>query len=232
MNTNLLLLHGALGSRRQLDELAGLVGTTWNIESHNLPGHGGRPLPQKYMIDHFVEDTAEFIRNKSGGQTSIFGFSMGGYVALELARKYPELVGKVATLGTKFDWTPESADRESLLLDTDKMIEKVPAFTELLRHRHAPQDWKKVVFKTKDLLMRLGNGEARIMSSFALLHPVRIFRGGLDQMVGRDESVYIADRLENGRYVEIPGLRHPIEQADSETLARYLRDFLLDMDNA
>ena len=47
------------------------------------------------------------------------GHSMGGYVALKLALKRPELVDRIITLGTKFNWTPEVAAKEVKMLNPD-----------------------------------------------------------------------------------------------------------------
>ncbi len=224
MTNKILFLHGALGSRRQMEDICTHLPDTLETIRHNLPGHGGRPLPEQFTMEQFTEDTAMLLKDEPG-PVDVFGFSMGGYVALLLAMKYPDKVGRIMTLGTKFDWTPETAERETLLLDPDRMIEKVPAFTELLSRRHAPQDWKKVVLLTKDLLMRLGNGEAMIMSSFDLPHKVSILRGTRDHMVSAQESEFMAQHLPGGSYTELDDFRHPVEQADARILAGRITEF-------
>ncbi|MBK9228864.1 MAG: alpha/beta fold hydrolase [Ignavibacteria bacterium] len=47
---------------------------------------------------------------------NIFGYSMGGYAALYAAKKYPGVIGKIFTLGTKFEWNEESSASEVKLL--------------------------------------------------------------------------------------------------------------------
>lgn len=228
MAKDILLLHGALGSRRQMDELATLLKANFNVHAFNFPGHGGRPLPEEYTMRLFVEDLAQFILDRRLQGTDVFGFSMGGYVALLLSMEKPDLIGKVMTLGTKFDWTPESAERESLFLDPDKIAVKVPDFAAMLAQRHAPQDWRLVVKRTHDLILRLGNGEAQTMSKFKLKQPVRITRGELDHMVTEKESKFISDRQPFGSYDTIIGFRHPLEQVEMEALSEHISAFMFD----
>jgi len=224
MTNKILLLHGALGSRRQMDELYKLLSASAEVVSLNLPGHGGRPIPEAYSMNLFVEDVAAMLGTDEK-PVDIFGFSMGGYVALLLAMKYPARVNRIMTLGTKFDWTPQTSARETLRLDPDKMTEKVPEFSELLRQRHAPQDWRQVVYKTRELLMRLGNGEAVIMSDFHLDHHVCILRGSIDHMVTAAESQFMANQLPHGIYEEMVGFRHPLEQTDPKILTEKIISF-------
>ena len=69
----------------------------------------------------------------------IFGYSMGGYVALWLARFYPDRVGKIFTLGTKLKWNDEEAEKEIKMLNPEKVELKVPAFAQQLAERHGEQ---------------------------------------------------------------------------------------------
>ena len=45
-------------------------------------------------------------------RADIFGYSMGGYVALHAARRHPERIGSIMTLGTKFAWDTPTAEKE------------------------------------------------------------------------------------------------------------------------
>jgi hypothetical protein len=57
---------------------------------------------------------------------------MGGYVALYLASANENLLDKIANLGTKFDWNPETALKESKMLNVEQIEIKVPKFAEVL----------------------------------------------------------------------------------------------------
>jgi pimeloyl-ACP methyl ester carboxylesterase len=44
---------------------------------------------------------------------AIFGYSMGGYAGMYLAKYFPERVSKLLTLATKFYWDEKIAARNS-----------------------------------------------------------------------------------------------------------------------
>ncbi len=81
---------------------------------------------------------------------------MGGYVGLNLAKEYPELVGRIVTLGTKFAWTKEVAEKEIKMLNPEKIAEKIPAFADRLKSIHTNNNWKEVVRKTARMMYGLG----------------------------------------------------------------------------
>ncbi|MDN6280628.1 MAG: lysophospholipase, partial [Psychroflexus sp.] len=152
--------------------------------------------------------------------TSVFGYSMGGYVALKLAMKYPGKVEKVMTLGTKIQWNAETAEKEVRLLDPKKMREKIPRFVALLKEEHAPGDWKKLVLKTAAMLHGLGNGKAIDLKCFTRLETsVLVCLGSEDTMVSKIESEELVDNLDKGRFLEIQGFKHPIGQVDQSHLS-------------
>lgn len=223
MNPPLLLLHGALGSAAQFDPLLPLLPADFEVHTLNFPGHGGTPAAEPFSIGYFARFVLDFLDRKNIERVQIFGYSMGGYTALQLALLAPERVVRVVTLGTKFGWTPEVAARETTLLNADKIAAKVPLFAQLLAERHAPGDWKSVLQQTADLLHDLGNGSALKLEDFAQIScPVLIGLGADDHMVGREESENVAQALPQGRLDILPGVKHPFEQVDPDLLAHWL----------
>nr|MCU0399335.1 alpha/beta hydrolase [Cyclobacteriaceae bacterium] len=133
----LLLLHGALGSKSQLEPLRQKLEQNRRIVfTLNFSGHSGEPFQIDFGIAAFADDVIRFMNKQLLSQVDVFGYSMGGYVAVWLAHKFPERIGKIYTLGTKFDWSPESAQKEVRKLDPIKIQEKIPAFARILEHRH------------------------------------------------------------------------------------------------
>lgn len=153
----------------------------------------------------------------------IFGYSMGGYVALWYALKFPERVGKVITLGTKFDWSRTSAGKEVQKLDPEKIEKKVPAFARILQHRHAPNDWKVVLQKTA--AMMLGLGDTPLLTEDVLStikNKVIIALGNEDDMADRAYSEKISEILPHGEFVSLQDTPHPIEKVDVNKIVRLI----------
>ncbi len=197
-----LLLHGALGSKSQLHPLKfALRSAGLEVYSMNFSGHNGEAFCENFGIEAFAVDVETFLTNNQLRKAHIFGYSMGGYVALWCASRQPDKVGKVVTLGTKFDWSPESAKAETKKLDPEKIIEKVPAFARILEHRHAPNNWKDLLNKTSGMMLELGDQPLltdEILAS--ITHETLVLLGDQDDMADRIYSEHVASKLPNRRF--------------------------------
>jgi pimeloyl-ACP methyl ester carboxylesterase len=102
--------------RNFLQEL-GYNSQPWN-QGRNLGPRSGIDV----MISTLVERLEKISEEAGGEQVSIIGWSLGGIYAREIAKKNPELVRQVITLGTPFKGTAESTNAARLyeLLSKDK----------------------------------------------------------------------------------------------------------------
>jgi pimeloyl-ACP methyl ester carboxylesterase len=225
-----ILLHGALGAQEQLLPLrAQFAGDQHDVFTLNLPGHGGATIQGPFGIETFAEGVMNFVRGKSNQQVNLFGYSMGGYVALWLAYLYPSAVRHIVTLGTKFDWSPESARREVLKLNPNQITEKVPAFARILEHRHAPQDWKSLVRMTNEMMTQLG--DKPLITTSILLNirtRVLVLLGDQDDMADPQYSEEVANHLPEGSFKLLPQTTHPIEKVNLQQLTAVALPFLLE----
>lgn len=223
----ILLLHGALGSKAQLQPLSDLLSKSFEVHTFNFSGHGGRPIEAPYSIELFADELKSWIEVGKLQGTAIFGYSMGGYVALKLASESPDLISKIITLGTKFAWNPESSAQETRMLNPAKIAEKVPQFAAALKARHAPADWQEVLQATSAMMLALGDSPSLDDAALGRIEiPCLIQVGEADNMVSEAESQAAAAALPNGQFARIPAFKHPIEQVDQEELARRIRGFL------
>jgi len=225
MKRPLILLHGALGCKDQFNDLTSALSDDYEIHTFNFAGHGGKVCTEAFSIEVFAQDLHRFMEIEHITKADLFGYSMGGYVALRFAADHPEMVGKIMTLGTKFNWTPESAAQEVKMLNPELMTEKVPDFAKALSRRHDPIDWKEVVNKTADMMKRLGDGEAMDTSTLDVQHEVQICVGDIDRVVKFAEAVKATSDLPNATFVPLPGVKHPIELIDTGLLAGKVREF-------
>jgi|SRR5690606_10810760 len=223
MSQNLLLLHGALGSQKQLEPVKQLLSKHFTVWVMDFEGHGGHLSEADFSMGLFAENVMAFMEKNGIGKAHIFGYSMGGYVALTLAAKRPGLVQSIVTLGTKFNWTPEAAAAEVKMLNPEVIEQKVPHFAEKLKTEHHPADWKRVMLRTADMMLDLGKGKGLSDNDFAKIrHKVTIGIGSLDKMVSIAESQAVADVLPNGALQILEGVGHPLEKIDVEVLWRYI----------
>ena len=220
----ILILHGALGSASQLEPVkSALESKGLHVYSMSFSGHGGEPLQPEFGIDQFAEEALHFLDEQRISAVNIFGYSMGGYVALRLAREHPHRIGKIVTLGTKFDWSIESATQEIKKLNPEKILEKVPAFAKVLEARHTPNDWKELMRKTAGLMMDLGRSPILTPETLkSIAHNTLISLGDQDDMADRKYSEAVAKSLPNGKFLLLENTPHPIEKVSLEKLTDIL----------
>lgn len=84
-----LLLPGAAGAASFWQPIVERLPTWWHVQATNLPGLGFVPaLPDVRSYDDLVDYVARAIT----APTAVVAQSMGSYVALQLALRYPQLV--------------------------------------------------------------------------------------------------------------------------------------------
>ena len=225
MKQQILLLHGALGSKKQLQPLQDLLQKKFEVHSINFEGHGSSVSDQDFSIALFTQNVIDYLAQHSIENINIFGYSMGGYVALNAALHHPEKIKRIVTLGTKLDWSKESAPKEIKMLNPEIIEAKVPHFADKLKAEHAPQDWKNVMSKTARLMHGMADGKKLFDKDFeAIQHAVTIGIGDADKMVSLKESQHVANLLPHAILKVLEGIEHPIDKIDPERIASYIAE--------
>ncbi|MFN8278348.1 MAG: alpha/beta hydrolase [Chitinophagales bacterium] len=218
------LLHGALGSSHELQPLANRL--PFKTQLYTFSGHGRTPSQtHAATIQTYAHEVLQDMNARQIPQAAFFGYSMGGYVALWLARFYPERVQRVFTLGTKFHWNEQEAIKETSRLHADKIAEKVPAFANELAQRHGEQEWRSVLQKTAHLMHDLGKHHLLESDFNAITCPIILARAAHDTMVTKEETETAAQWLPKSQLITIPDSQHPIAQTNLEVLTRLVQEF-------
>lgn len=225
----LIILHGALGSKTQFEQLAGLLGTYFEVHTPDFDGHGSKSASQNaYSVELFAQNLADYMQANGIKKPLVFGYSMGGFVALKLESMHPGSLEELVTLGTKFDWSPESAEKEVKMLNAEKIEEKVPAFAAYLKSLHGEQEWKSVLERTARMMLEMGNETVLTAEDFSKIRiPVRLLRGTKDVMVSEAETKNVQNQLTDSAYREVENWQHPINLVSPEELAQQLLSLYL-----
>ncbi len=87
----LILLHGYLEAIETFDAFAGNLATNVRVICIDLPGHGQSTIKTKNIgIDDMAGVVLDLVLELKLGKVHLMGHSMGGYVALAIADKFPE----------------------------------------------------------------------------------------------------------------------------------------------
>jgi len=225
----LYFLHGALGSAHQLIPLNEHYPDARIIEFF---GHGAqKDLSGQPSIDVYVHQL-EVELSAVGKPCAVFGYSMGGYVAIALALRRPELFSSILTLGTKLHWSPAIAAAEVTKLDAEVIAVKVPAFAADLARRHGESRWRVLLADTAQLMQDLGTNPRLTPEILEqLVVPTRLCVGDRDEMVSIEETLAFYRGLQGGlsgkqhQMAVVPGVRHPIEKVPLGTIAKYIDEW-------
>ncbi|MBB6673806.1 alpha/beta hydrolase [Cohnella nanjingensis] len=233
----LVLLHGAYSSiNTTFGKLIPILARTRQVIAVDLQGHGrtadiDRPLSYVQMAD----DTAALLREIGIANADIFGYSMGGTTALQIAIRHPELVRKLVLASTYFrsdGYYQEVLD--SIPYITPEVFAGSPIVDEYKRVAPNPQDFPNLVNKLKTLVSEKFAWEpAEILSinapslvmvgdsdSIRPEHAVELFRllggGVVGDMAG----------LPRSQLAVIPGTTHISIMNHTESLVSLIVPFL------
>jgi pimeloyl-ACP methyl ester carboxylesterase len=151
----LVVLHGAYMTIDAMGEVVPSLAESRQVIAVELQGHGrtadiDRPLTYEQMAD----DTAALLRHVGIERADIFGYSMGGGVALQVVIRHPEVVRKLVVASAYY--TSEGAHPELLEMIptiTPEAFAGSPIEEDYLRTAPNPDDFPTLVAKLKRLDM-------------------------------------------------------------------------------
>ena len=224
---NIILLHGALGAATDLELLAeSLKKHGLNPHYFSFSGHANTKFRTSFGIEQFSEELRSFIITNALLKPAIFGYSMGGYVALYLACKQEKNIGKIITLGTKFNWSGEAIEKETRMLNPETIRVKVPLFAELLEKKHG-EHWTSLVSKTALMMQEIGEKNFLNDSNLKTLETsILLGLADKDQMVTLDETRHVFSQLPNAAMYMLPQSKHQIESINPNILSQLIKNFI------
>ncbi|MEL7123257.1 MAG: alpha/beta hydrolase [Bacteroidota bacterium] len=225
-NTNLILLHGALGTKQEVQTLKKILSNHYTTYDLDFDGHGNGKQVDEFSMQSLAENVVDFCNQESIENAYFFGYSLGGYVALKLALSHPQLVKKIATFGTKFNWSKEATEGEIKKLNPETIKEKVPHFAQHLEQLQTNNNWEKLLHQTAQMMLGLANGEKLTEDELQSIdQEVLISIGTKDRMVSLEESQSTVNQLKNARLQVLEDFVHPLEKNDPNQLAEVIRQF-------
>ncbi len=149
----LILLHGAYMTIGTMGEVVPYLAETRQVIAVELQGHGrtadiDRPLSYEQMAD----DVAALIEYLGIEEADVFGYSMGGGVALQIAIRHPGVVRKLVVISASY--TSDGIYPEVLAMIetiTPEAFADTPWFAEYVRVAPNPDGFPNLVTKLKRL---------------------------------------------------------------------------------
>lgn len=234
----LVLLHGALSAiGTSFGKLIPELSRTRQVIALDQQAHGrtadtDRPLRIATMAD----DTVAALRQLGVGPADFFGYSMGAGVALEIAVRYPQSVGKLVVASVTYNragFHPGLVDGLANLMP--EHLAGTPWQQEYAQVAPRPNDWPTLVAKVKDMNMNVPDWPAEAIrsipaSTFIVIgdsdivrpeHAVEMFR-----LRGGGISGDTPQGLPQSRLAFLPGTSHTMVVDRADLLLPMLSAFL------
>ena len=97
----MILIHGRGYSKEYMNSLYDYYKGKYHVFSYDTRGHGQSDKPESFTLDDDADDLAGLIKYYGLDKPVIVGFSMGSYITLKAAEKYPYLFSKIVLIGTR-----------------------------------------------------------------------------------------------------------------------------------
>ncbi len=245
-----VLLHGITGHARVWDHLAQRLAPARRVLALDQRGHGDSdPAPDDdYRVGTMADDVAAFAGSLRLGRFALVGHSMGGRIAIKFAADHAAQLERLVIIDIGPDialaglqrvrdmmansperieseeWAVEYIRRGNPLQDVDMLRERVRH--GLRRQPDGELTWKYA--KGLREMMRAGRRDAADLWE-PLPHitcPTLVVRGSESDILAPEVAKKMAERLPDGRVVEIAGAGHTVPADRPEDFVREIRGFL------
>jgi 3-oxoadipate enol-lactonase len=228
--TPLFLFHSLLSDRASFDAIAPSLSRSFHLIVPELPGFGRSQAVIGTLAD-IADRMAEMVREAAGeGEAIVLGNGYGGFVALQMAIRHPELAKRLilADCGAAFSEQGREAFRtmasvagsKGLSAITDVAMRRLFASEFQEAHPELMQGRRKAFLRTDLQVFRAACTQLAELDLRGELHKVRVptlvLVGEQDEATPPPMSRELAAGLPDARLKIIPGCAHvPQLQAPS-----------------
>ena len=225
----LLLLHGFPLDHHLWDEVVPLLENSFDLIIPDLRGFGeSETVDTPYTMDDYASDLAGLLDHLGIQKTAVAGHSMGGYVALAFASKYPERVSGLALVSSQTPADPPER-KEGRYKTAADVAEKgiggvvetmAPKFTGDLRLQAAA---RKIMEKQQPAayigaLKAMAERADTTATLNSFTFPLVVVHGDEDALIPIDRAREIKASIPGSHYVELRGIGHvPMLEAAEKT---------------
>ena len=216
----LVLIPGSFNAAGALRDIVDNLGADAHVVVIELRGHGGSwPPPENGSIELFARDVLRVLDHLELRTCFVGGHSIGGMIALEIARVRPQIVEGVVSIE---GWTNHHAQRDAFRDDTmstlsAEQVARREQLREEVLHRWTDQQKRDfaAIWKTWDGSDVLEQAERPILELY----------GDRGREPATHEQLHIP-RRDNIELRWLPGASHSLPLECPREVARLIADFL------
>jgi pimeloyl-ACP methyl ester carboxylesterase len=207
-------------------------------------GMGGTTAPPgELSIEQLADDAEGLLRALGFDQAHVLGYSMGGYVAQELALKYPQRVMRLVLMGTGCggaEGIPPGPEVVRALTDlSGSLAEVLQRVISVL----VPEDWSRGHRAYLESILTRPPAapspesiarQQRAMDGWRgtcerlpqVSRPTLVLSGTEDQVLAPANAIVLASRIPGAWLAQFPGGGHGMQYQYPEQIAATIRTFL------
>jgi pimeloyl-ACP methyl ester carboxylesterase len=241
-----VLLHGGSLSARTWDYVALALRADFRLVALDLRGHGASDWADAYPIEDYAADVLTVADGLGIERARLVGMSLGGTVACEFALRHADRTESLTMIDvTSRPVFAATARMRSFMghFRGAATVEEVAALALAVSPKSDPERllyrmqnllrrgedgrfvWKRDHRRPADypmILAHLAGFEARVG---AITAPFLLARGGQSPIVTEDAARDFTARFPDGRWIEIEGAGHNVQEDNPRDLAQALRVF-------
>ena len=245
-----VLLHGITGHARVWDHLAERLAPRHRVVVLDQRGHGDSdPAPDDdYRVGTMADDVAAFVGSLRLDRFALLGHSMGGRIAIKYAADHAARLERLVIVDIGPDINLAGLQRvRDMMANAPERIESEEWAVEYIRRANPLQDVDMLRERVRHGLRRAPDGELTWKYAKGLRDmmregrrdavdlweplpripcPTLIVRGAESDILSAEVAKQMAERLPDGRVVEIAGAGHTVPADRPEEFVRQIRAFL------
>jgi pimeloyl-ACP methyl ester carboxylesterase len=243
-----VLLHGGSLTARTWDYVAIALRADFRLVALDMRGHGASDWASDYSIESCATDLMTVIDRLGVERTHIVGMSLGGTVGCEFALRHPDRTESLTMVDVTSRPVFAATARMRGFMTDFRGVATVDEVVNMALAVSPKSDPERLHYRMRTLLKRADDGRyvwksdrrrlsdyyyAMILKHLAgfetrvpnMTAPFLLARGGESQIVSEDAARNFTARFPDGRWINIKGARHNVQEDNPRDLADALRAF-------
>nr|WP_249809555.1 alpha/beta hydrolase [Bradyrhizobium sp. 153] len=240
------MLHGGALSARTWDYVALALRADFRLVALDLRGHGASDWANDYSIESHASDVVAVLDGLEIERAHLVGMSLGGIVACEFALRHPERTASLTMVDVISRPIFAATARMRSFITDFRGASTIDEAVKMGLAASPKSDPQRLNYRMNVLLKRgddgrlVWKGDRRRPTDFAaiLRHlagfearvhemaaPFLLARGGDSLIVTEEAARDFTALFPDGRWLNIPGAGHNVQEDNPRELANVLRDF-------
>jgi pimeloyl-ACP methyl ester carboxylesterase len=241
-----LLLHGGNQSAHSWDLVSLHLSDRYRVLAPDQRGHGDSEWSREcdYSVGALARDAAAFVRDRQMERPIVFGHSMGGMVALLLAKLFPEIPRALVIVdvgpelsGRGTDAIRDFVQRNTEFDDPGEFLDHVVKYDPFRKREHMARTLKYNLMQRADGKYVSKNDRRRLgpypgpetvtldcVRAFDF--PVLVVRGALSSVLEPEPAQRFAAALPRGELVTVPDCGHNVHSQNTPGFLAAIAPFL------